>query len=194
LSNPENLLDFQAFFELMTLQGSLQSLCALHKKHISGVRLASEQVTSIRTGSGGMLDKRKPRRVRLNFHPRIRHGDLMPYRTALLAAIATVVVAGAVHAESLKPIQARTVDLGSLAGVVYYTVEQDGHRLVVSLKAPETNTPMRFVATLAPEQQVTLSVPRSAGEPAVDIHFIRHGEKIEVNGTGVAPHLEAQSE
>jgi hypothetical protein len=36
---------------------------------------------------------------------------------------------------------------------------------------------------------VTLSVPRSAGEPAVDVHFVRHGERIDVTATGVAPHL-----
>jgi hypothetical protein len=118
---------------------------------------------------------------------------LMPYRSALLAAVAGA-VAIAAHAEALKPVQARKVDLGSLAGVAYYTVEEDGHRLVVSLKASETDTPLRFVATLAPEQAVTLSVPRGAGEPSFDVHFVRHGEHIEVTATGAAPHREAQGE
>lgn len=118
----------------------------------------------------------------------------MPYRSALLAAVATVAVAGTVHAETLKPVQARKVDLGSLAGVAYYTVEEGGHRLVVSLKAAETGTPVRFVTTLAPEQAVTLSVPRSAGEPSFDVHFVRHGEHIEVKAAGAAPHLEVQGE
>jgi hypothetical protein len=114
----------------------------------------------------------------------------MSHRSALLAAVAAVIaVTGAAHAEALKPVQARKVDLGGLAGVAYYTVEQDGHRLVVSLKAPDTDKPLRFVTTLAPEQRVTLSVPRSAGEPAVDVHFVRHGERIDVTATGVAPHL-----
>jgi hypothetical protein len=118
----------------------------------------------------------------------------MSYRSALLAAVATVAVAGAVHAEALKPVQAHKVDLGSVAGVAYYTVEKEGHRLVVSLKAPEAEKPVRFVTTLAPDQRVTLSVPRGAGEPAVDVHFTRHGEKIEVNAAGAAPHLETQGE
>lgn len=117
----------------------------------------------------------------------------MFYRSSLLAAVATVAVAGAAHAESLKPVQARKVDLGSLAGVAYYTVEEEGHRLVVSLKAPETDTPLRFVATLAPGQAVTLSVPRHAGEPPVDVNFVRHGEHIVVNGAAV-PHREAQAD
>jgi hypothetical protein len=118
----------------------------------------------------------------------------MSFRSALLAAVATVAVAGAVHAEALKPVQARKVDLGSLAGVAYYTVEEEGHRLVVSLKAPDTGTPLRFVTTLAPEQAVTLSVPRHAGEPSFDVHFVRHGEHIEVQGAGATPHLESQGE
>jgi hypothetical protein len=118
----------------------------------------------------------------------------MPYRIALLAAVAAVAFAGAVHAEALKPVHAHKVDLGSLAGVAYYTVEEEGHRLVVSLKAPETDTPLRFVATLAPGQAVTLSVPRHVGEPPVDVHFVRHGERIEVNGGAAAAHFEAQSE
>jgi hypothetical protein len=109
----------------------------------------------------------------------------MSHRSALLAAVAAVIaVTGAAHAEALKPVQARKVDLGGLAGVAYYTtVEQ-----VVSLKAPDTDKPLRFVTTLAPEQRVTLSVPRSAGEPAVDVHFVRHGERIDVTAAGVAPH------
>jgi hypothetical protein len=119
---------------------------------------------------------------------------LMSYRSTLLAAVAAVAVSGAAHAESFNAIQARKVDLGALTGVAYYTVEEDGHRLVVSLKAEGADTAVRFVTTLAPGQRVTVSVPRSAGEPPVDVHFVRHGEKIEVTAVGVAPHLEAQGD
>jgi hypothetical protein len=110
----------------------------------------------------------------------------MSYRSALVAA-ATVALAGAAHAEALKPIQAHTVDLGSIAGVAYYTVEKDGHHLVVFLKAAEMQTPVRFIATLAPEQKVTFSVQRRAGEPPVDVNFTRHGEQIDVSSTNSAP-------
>jgi hypothetical protein len=117
----------------------------------------------------------------------------MPYyRFALLAAVAAAAITGTAHAEMLKPVQARHVDLGSLAGVAYYTVEDEGHRLVVSLKAPEADTPLRFVATLAPGQTVTLSVPRRAGEPPMDVHFVRRGEHILVDGA--TAQQEAQSD
>jgi hypothetical protein len=117
---------------------------------------------------------------------------MISYRSALIAAVAIVAAAGAAHAETLKPVQAHKVDLGGVAGVAYYTQEQDGHRLVVSLQAPESATPLRFATTLAPGQTVTLSVPRQLGEPPVNVHFVRQGEKIEVNVVGVAPHVEAQ--
>jgi hypothetical protein len=114
---------------------------------------------------------------------------LMSHRSALLAVATTaaVTLAGAAHAEALKPVHAHKVDLGSVVGVAYYTEEEDGHRLVVSLQAPDSGKPLRFVTTLAPGQQVTLSVPRSAGEPAVDVHFVRHGERIDVSSAGTAP-------
>jgi hypothetical protein len=137
----------------------------------------------------------RPRRLaRLNFAFASDTEILMSYRSFLLAAAATVAVAGAVHADTLKPVQAQKVDLGSLAGVAYYTVEEDGHRLVVSLKAQDADTPLRFVTTLAPGQAVTLSVPRRVGEPPVDVHFVRHGEHIVVDGATAVSHLEAQSE
>jgi hypothetical protein len=90
---------------------------------------------------------------------------------ALPAAFAVVAVAGTLHAEPLEPIQAQKVDLGGLAVVTYYTVESDGYRLVATPLARGTDTPFRFVATLAPGQAVTLSATRDIGEPATEVHF-----------------------
>ena len=83
----------------------------------------------------------------------------MKMRIAILAscAVAASFVAGGVHAETLKPIQGGSIDLGTLAGIAYYTVEPEGYRLVATLGS---DTPVRFVATLAPGQSVTLSTPR----------------------------------
>lgn len=108
------------------------------------------------------------------------------HRSAFFAAVAAVALTGAAHAGSLKPVQAQKVELGAFAGVAYYTVEQGGHRLVVTLQAEETGTPVRFVATLAPGQDVTLSVPRKAGEAPVELHFVRQGEQIVMNGPAAA--------
>jgi len=96
----------------------------------------------------------------------------------MLAAVAAVAVAGTLHAGPLEPIAAHNVDLGALAGVAYYTVEPNGFRLVATLLARGTDTPFRFVATLAPGQRVTLSVARNIGEPTAEVHFIRRGEEL----------------
>jgi hypothetical protein len=117
----------------------------------------------------------------------------MSYRFALFAAVAAAMI-GAAHAESFRPIQAQKVDLGVYAGVAYYTAEQDGHRLVVTLQAPEAASPVRFVATLAPGQAVTLSVPRHAGEAPVEMQFVRDGEQIVMNAGPAAPHVEAHTD
>src|SRR5215469_1276603 len=102
----------------------------------------------------------------------------MSLLSAMLAAVAAVAVAGTLHAGPLEPIAAHNVDLGALAGVAYYTVEPNGFRLVATLLARGTDTPFRFVATLAPGQRVTLSVARNIGEPTAEVHFIRRGEEL----------------
>jgi hypothetical protein len=93
---------------------------------------------------------------------------------------------GAGHAEALRPAETRNIDLGKIAGVAFYTVEREGYRLVVSVQALETGTPLRFVTTLAPEQQVTLAVPQPDGERAVEVHFVRHGERVDVQAPSLA--------
>src|SRR5262249_11975914 len=116
---------------------------------------------------------------------------MMSYRSALLAAVAAMTVTGTLHADPLKPIQAHKIDLGALAGVAYYTEEPDGHRLVVTLQARDSDTPFRFVTTLAPGQAVTLSVARDVGLPPAEVRFVRHGEQVSVNGGNSGPQREA---
>jgi hypothetical protein len=113
-----------------------------------------------------------------------------------VAVAACVLASTSLHAEPLRPIQAQNVDFGGLTGVGYYTVEPDGYRLVLTLRAPQSAAPFRVVATLAPAQTLTLSVPRKAGEPAAELHFVRHDERLFVEGEGgrAAVHDEAHSE
>jgi hypothetical protein len=103
---------------------------------------------------------------------------------ASLVGTAGVDIPGAGHAEPLRPAETRNIDLGRVAGVAFYTVEREGYRLVISVQALETGTPLRFVTTLAPEQQMTLAVPQPDGEHAVEVHFVRHGERIDVQAPG----------
>jgi hypothetical protein len=54
--------------------------------------------------------------------------------------------------------------------------------LVATLTPSGTDTPVRFVATLAPGQSVTLSTARMLGESAVQVRFIRQGDQVIVAG------------
>jgi hypothetical protein len=111
-----------------------------------------------------------------------------------LAGTAGSRTAGADHAEPLRPAETRNIDLGKVAGVAFYTVEREGYRLVVSVQALESGTPLRFVTTLAPEQQVTLAVPQPDGEHAVEVHFVRHGERVDVEAPSLVQHPRAPTD
>ena len=112
----------------------------------------------------------------------------MKMRIAILAscAVAAVFVAGGVHAETLIQGSGRSIDLGTLAGIAYYTVEPEGYRLVATLG---TDTPVRFVATLASGQSVTLSTPRMLSQLAVEVRFMRRGDELFVNDGAKLPEL-----
>jgi hypothetical protein len=100
----------------------------------------------------------------------------MSIRNTLLAAALTLASFGAAQANGLKPIEGRSINLGDVSGVVYYTVEPDGFRVVTTLAQGEAGTPIRFVSVLAPGQRVLLSTPRQAD--AVEIS--RNGDDVSV--------------
>jgi hypothetical protein len=102
----------------------------------------------------------------------------------LLAAIAAPLVAGSAHADGLKPIEGESFTLGAATGIVYYTEGAAGYRVVATMTDAADGTVLRFVATLAPEQSLTLSTPRGVGEPAIEVRLVRHGDRIFVDDGG----------
>jgi len=87
-------------------------------------------------------------------------------------------VAGA-GAQDLQPSPSHSVDLGTLKGVAYYTVEAGGdYRLVVTVAQDETAVPVRFVALLSPNQKVTLSVPGDVGSQGASLEIARQGDDV----------------
>jgi hypothetical protein len=99
----------------------------------------------------------------------------MSIRTTLLVA-ATVALAtlGIAHADGLRPIEAKSIDLGGVSGVAYYTIERGGFRVVATLAQGETGTPVRLVAVLAPGQSVVLSTPY----PEHTVEISRQADKV----------------
>jgi len=86
----------------------------------------------------------------------------MSIRSTLLAAAFTLTTLASAHANGLRPIEGRSINLGDVSGVAYYTVEPDGFRVVTTLAQGEAGTPIRFVSVLAPGQRVVLSTPHQA--------------------------------
>jgi hypothetical protein len=86
----------------------------------------------------------------------------MSIRSTLFAAAFTLASLGAAQADGLRPIEAKSIDLGEVSGVAYYTVERDGFRVVTTLAQGDTGTPIRVVSVLAPGQKVVLSTAHQA--------------------------------
>ena len=100
-------------------------------------------------------------------------------KTTLLA-LAAILTASAAQAGDIKPMTARSVVLEDAAGVVYYTKEAEGFRVVATMSAAEGTAPVRFVATLADGQAVTVSIPSEAGKAPRDLEISRDGDVLTV--------------
>jgi len=106
------------------------------------------------------------------------------HRTILAAAFALASI-GAAQANELRPVEGRSIDLGQISGVAYYTVERDGFRIVATLAQGESGTPVRFEAVLAPGQSVVLSTPRAAGVAASAVEISRQNDRVLVHDAAV---------
>jgi hypothetical protein len=103
------------------------------------------------------------------------------FRTMLAAAFALASI-GAAHAEGLRPTEGRSIDLGALSGVAYYTVERKGFRVVATLAEGQAGTPVRVEAVLAPGHSIVLSVPSAVGIPPNAVEIRRQGDEVFVYG------------
>jgi hypothetical protein len=112
----------------------------------------------------------------------------MNMKQTTLAAALGLLPLGPVHAEGLKPFQGRAIDLGDVSAVAYYTVERDSYRVIATLaKKAEDAVPVRVVATLAPNQSLTLSTPHEAGAPADAVEIIRQADTALIRDAAAEP-------
>ena len=95
------------------------------------------------------------------------------------AILALATLSGQARADSLQPIEARTLDLGAVSGVAYYTVERGGFRVVATLSQPgESATPVRVEALLGQGQSVTLSTPHEVGVAPELVEISRQADTV----------------
>ena len=105
----------------------------------------------------------------------------MSVRKMFFSAMFALASLGAAHADGVRPIEAKSLDLGDTTGIAYYTVERDGFHVVTTLAQGEAGTPIRVVSVLAPGQSVVVSTPRVAGA----IEISRKGDSLFVRRTNV---------
>ncbi len=106
----------------------------------------------------------------------------MSIRNMLFAVAFGIASLTAARAEGLRPIEAKSIDLGGISGIAYYTVERDGFRVVATLAQGEAGTPIRVVSILAPGQRVVLSTPQQADA----IEISRKGDSVLVRNANTA--------
>jgi hypothetical protein len=68
----------------------------------------------------------------------------MSIRNILFATAFAFASLGAAHADGLHPIGAKSINLGEVSGVAYYTIERDGLHVVTTLAQGEAGTPIRW--------------------------------------------------
>lgn len=99
------------------------------------------------------------------------------FTLAFAAFVVAATSAFAAQADVLSPTFGRTIDLGGVNGVAYYTVKKEGFHVVATLANPESRS-VRFEAVLAPGQSVIVSSPNAYGEAPTKVEIIRQNDDI----------------
>ena len=106
----------------------------------------------------------------------------MSVRSMLFAAAFGIASVAAARADGLRPMEGKSIDLGGISGIAYYTVERDGFHVVATLAQGEAGTPIRVVSVLAAGQRVVLSTPQRADA----IEISRKGDSVFVRNANTA--------
>lgn len=94
------------------------------------------------------------------------------------AGLATLTAASA---QTLHPIRAETIELGTTHGSAYFVPQSDGYHLVATLSSTDASSVVRFNAVLGKGQSASISVPGPAGTPAREVTFERTGDDLVVH-------------
>jgi hypothetical protein len=102
---------------------------------------------------------------------------------ALAAVFAVVASSATLQAESLSPAHGRSIDLGGFRGVAYYTVEDGGYRVVVTVMEAD-GKPVRLETVLGPRQSMLLTSAQGGGA-AAKIEITRRDDQLHVNSVAL---------
>src|SRR4029453_12141594 len=97
-----------------------------------------------------------------------------------LAIAALILSVSPAYAGEVGEFQATSINLEPFQGIMYYTNASDGYHLVATIAEGETGLPVRFEATLAEAQKVTISVAGKVGEKSRSFEISRVGDKLTI--------------
>lgn len=100
-------------------------------------------------------------------------------KSTLVALGLAVGFATTAMAEDMTAYHGRSIDLGPVNGMAYYTIEKDGYHVVATLADADSKA-VRFEAVLTPGQTVTLSSPTAKGSASEQIQISRYNDRIHV--------------
>jgi hypothetical protein len=107
----------------------------------------------------------------------ISNGLLAPILGAALGCLSP----DASTAAELAQGDGRSLHLGPYDGVLYYTVEERGFRVVATLASASDEPPIRFASSLEDGQHIVISVPRAVGLAPMEFEILRTGDVLLVN-------------
>jgi hypothetical protein len=97
--------------------------------------------------------------------------------TAFLGAFG---LAAGARAEDVSPNGGLQAKLGAMNVSIYYQPTDAGYQVVTTASTEAPDSAIRFIATLAPGQDAVVSVPRGAGQTALELHLRRVGDRVEL--------------
>ncbi|MDE1146441.1 MAG: hypothetical protein PW843_07435 [Azospirillaceae bacterium] len=104
-----------------------------------------------------------------------------PRALLLASAVAGALgFAGAARAENLTADTALKTTFDAVDVNLYYHPTAAGYQVVVTAGTQDPASTVRFVSTLMPDQETLVSVPRGVGQPALELHLRRVGDKMEL--------------
>ncbi|WP_292241223.1 hypothetical protein [Mesorhizobium sp.] len=117
-------------------------------------------------------------------HPEPNRQRSLPAISLIGGVMAFFLAASPVHAGELSAMAGESIHLGGFRGVLHYTDENDGYRVIATIADGEAGLPVRFSATLAEGQSAAISVPQRLGEPDQSLEISRSGDKLTITEVG----------
>ena len=109
----------------------------------------------------------------------------MSLREVIIAAGSALAFGGNAQAHEIQTIASRSINLGTVSGVAYYTIESTGYHVVATLAHGEAGMPVRFEVVLAPGQSMMLSTPEFGSTGPARVEISREGDELVVRDATV---------